>query len=114
VDTGAVVERVYKNPSEEDAMAAYVIVDVDVVDKTGYEAYKAAAPSSISAFGGRYVARGGRAETLEGTWKPARLVVLEFPSYEQAKAWWASESYEPAKRMRHATARTQMVVVEGT
>ena len=94
-------------------MAAYVIVDIGVIDRDRYEEYKAAAPRSIAEFGGRYLARGGRAETLEGAWTPSRIVILEFPSYEQARAWWNSETYAPAKRLRHATARTKMILVDG-
>jgi uncharacterized protein (DUF1330 family) len=94
-------------------VTAYVVVEVEVLDKERYETYKQLAPPSIAAYGGRYVARGGQVETLEGTWAPQRLVILEFPSLAQAKAWWRSTEYEQAKALRHATARTQMIAVEG-
>lgn len=94
-------------------MAAYVIVDVEVQSPEMYEEYKRMAPDSISAYGGRYLVRGGAVEILEGKWTPKRCVVLEFPSAEQAKAWWNSKDYAPAKAIRQSCAETQMVVVEG-
>ncbi|MEW5701563.1 MAG: DUF1330 domain-containing protein [Candidatus Zixiibacteriota bacterium] len=94
-------------------MAAYVIVDIDVTDPVRYEEYKKLAAPTVAAHGGRYVVRGGNVETLEGDWHPGRLVVLEFPTADQARAWWGSEAYRPAKQIRHATARTKMILVEG-
>jgi len=70
-------------------------------------------PPTLAAYGGRFVVRGGATETLEGDWSPQRLVIVEFPSVEQAKAWWASSEYAEAKALRQATARTQMLVVAG-
>lgn len=94
-------------------MAAYVIVDIDIHDPERYAVYRQMTPSSIAAYGGRFVVRGGAAETLEGTRAPGRIVVLEFESVERAKAWWASAEYAPAKALRQQTATTQMIVVEG-
>lgn len=94
-------------------MAAYVVVEVEVLDAERYEVYKRLAPPAIAAYGGRYLARGGECESLEGEWRPKRLVILEFPSVERAKEWWASEEYSEAKSLRHETARSRMVVVEG-
>ena len=94
-------------------MSAYVVVEIEVLDPERYETYKQLAPPSIAQYGGRYVARGGQLETLEGTWSPKRLVILEFPSVDQAKAWWNSAEYAQAKALRQAVARTQMIVVPG-
>ncbi len=94
-------------------MPAYVVVEVEVLDPKRYENYKGMVPPSLVQFGGRFLVRGGKVETLEGTWAPKRFVILEFPSAEQAKAWWASEEYAEAKALRQATARTQMIVTEG-
>ena len=94
-------------------MAAYVVVEVEVQDRERYESYKQMVPASLAAYGGRFIVRGGRAETLEGEWTPERIVILEFPTVEQAKAWWSSAEYAEAKGLRQATARTQMIVVEG-
>jgi uncharacterized protein (DUF1330 family) len=94
-------------------MSAYVVVEVEVLDKERFETYKQMVPPSIAAYGGRFLVRGGEVETLEGEWLPKRFVILEFPSVERAKAWWASEEYVQAKALRQACARTQMIVVEG-
>ena len=94
-------------------MSAYVVVEVEVLDAERYETYKRMVPPSLAAYGGRFIVRGGAAETLEGTWSPKRLVIVEFPSVARAKAWWDSPEYAEAKALRQATARTQMIVVEG-
>jgi uncharacterized protein (DUF1330 family) len=94
-------------------MAAYVVVEIEVLDKDRYENYKQMVPPTLAPYGGRFVVRGGAVETLEGDWSPQRFVLLEFPSVEQAKAWWASAEYAEAKALRQATARTQMIVVAG-
>ncbi|HEX8151021.1 MAG TPA: DUF1330 domain-containing protein [Pyrinomonadaceae bacterium] len=94
-------------------MAAYVVVEVEVRDKEMYENYKRMVPPTLAAYGGRFVVRGGEVETLEGDWSPGRVVIVEFPSVERAKAWWGSEEYAEAKALRQATARSRMIVVAG-
>lgn len=94
-------------------MSAYVIVDITVHDPSGYAEYKKLAPSAVAHYGGKYIARGGAVETLEGEWSPKRLVILEFPTVERAKQWLNSAEYSAARRLRHQTATTQMIVVEG-
>lgn len=94
-------------------MAAYVIVDIEIADPVLYEEYKRLAAPTVEAFGGRYIVRGGRTDTLEGGWHPDRLVVLEFPSLERAQAWWSSPEYGRARAVRNACARAEMVAVEG-
>lgn len=94
-------------------MTAYVIVDIDVTDPTVYEEYKKLAPPTVTAYGGKYLARGGRCETLEGEWTPKRLVILGFDNIDQAKLWLDSPEYQPIKRLRHQSARSNMIVVEG-
>jgi len=94
-------------------MPAYVVVNVEVHDQTRYEEYKTLAPSSIAAHGGRYLARGGSAEALEGEYQPRRFVILEFPTAERARTWWACEEYARAKALRQASATTDMILVEG-
>jgi len=95
-------------------MAAYVIVDIDIADPARYEDYKRLAAPTVAAHGGKYVARGGKVTVLEGDWQPGRMVVLEFPSAERAKAWWDSPDYRRAGAIRHECAKTRMVIVEGT
>ena len=94
-------------------MCAYVIVEIDIVDPAGYEEYKKLASATVEKYGGKYVVRGGAAETLEGDWNPKRIVVLQFDSMQRAKEWLNSEEYREPRKMRHRTARTRMVVVEG-
>lgn len=94
-------------------MSAYIIVEVDVKDPVKYEDYKKLTPSSIAAYGGRFIVRGGKAELIEGTQHPNRIVVLEFENSEKAKAWWNSPEYNEAKKLRHASAESRMILVEG-
>ncbi|PRY12784.1 uncharacterized protein (DUF1330 family) [Pontibacter ummariensis] len=94
-------------------MPAYVLVQIEVTDPATYEEYKKLTPGSLVPYEGRFVVRGGKTEALEGDWQPSRLVMLEFPSVERAKAWWNSPEYAKAKSMRQQAANTQMLVVEG-
>ena len=94
-------------------MAAYVIVEVETTDPEMMARYREATTPTVAAFDGRFIVRGGACETLEGDWEPQRIVVLEFPSVERARAWWSSEIYAEPKRMRQAAGRTRMVLVEG-
>jgi len=94
-------------------MSAYIIVEIDVQDPIGYEEYKKLAGPTVEARGGKYIVRGGRTEVLEGDWRPKRIVVLEFPSMEKAKEWLDCEEYREPRKMRHATAKTNMILVEG-
>jgi uncharacterized protein (DUF1330 family) len=94
-------------------MPAYIIVDVAITDPQEYEDYKKLTPASLAAYDGRFVVRGGAAETLEGDWQPGRIVVLEFPTAEQARKWWDSPEYAPAKAIRQRASRTGMILVEG-
>jgi len=79
-------------------MSAYIIVDIDIHDTAGLEEYRRQVPATIAKYGGRFIVRGGKFETLEGNWNPKRLVVLEFPSGEQAKRWYDSAEYRPLRR----------------
>jgi uncharacterized protein (DUF1330 family) len=95
-------------------MPAYVVVQIAVDDPAMYERYKQLAPASIAAHGGRYLVRGGQSEVLEGSWQPARLVVLEFPTAAGARAWWSSPEYAPAKAVRQQCAKAEMLLIEGS
>jgi uncharacterized protein (DUF1330 family) len=94
-------------------MPAYIIVEVDVTDPATYEDYKKLTPGSLQPFDGKFIVRGGAAELLEGEEQPQRIVVLEFPTMEKAKAWWSSEEYAPAKAIRQSASNTRMIAVEG-
>jgi uncharacterized protein (DUF1330 family) len=87
--------------------------EFSVTDPEGYEEYKRLAAPTVVTSGGRYLVRGGKAEVLAGDWEPKRIVVLLFDDVQQAKAWWGSEEYIPIKGIRHRTANSRMIVVEG-
>ncbi len=94
-------------------MPAYIIVDVTIHNAENYEGYKKLTPASVAAYDGKFIVRGGATEKLEGDWQPGRVVVLEFPTIERARQWWASEEYAPAKAIRQANAETKMILIEG-
>lgn len=94
-------------------MAAYVIVDVETSDPERYEEYKRMAQETVAQFGGRYVVRGGKMAIVEGEWRPTRLVLLEFESFDRAVEWWGSQEYAPAKALRQRLSRADIVIVDG-
>ena len=94
-------------------MSAYVVIEIIVNNPEGYEEYKRLAPTSIAAYGGKNIVRGGRAENLEGNWQPNRIVILEFESVKKARQWLDSEEYQEAKELRHNYATSNTIVVEG-
>jgi uncharacterized protein (DUF1330 family) len=94
-------------------MPAYVIVNVDTKHPQEYERYKEMAQETIAQYGGRYLVRGGKMEVLEGAWRPTRIVVVEFPSYEKAREWWHSAEYAPAKELRQQLSVTDLLIIDG-
>lgn len=94
-------------------MPAYLVVQITVKDPETYRRYITLAPPSIAHYGGKYLVRAGANETLEGSWRPTRFVMLEFPSMERAKAWWNSPEYAEAKALRQSCADTEMLLIEG-
>ena len=94
-------------------MAAYVIADVNVTDPKAYDEYRKMVPATIEKYGGRFLVRGGAFEVKEGGWNPSRVVVLEFPSMEQARKWYHSPEYAPALALRLKAANAKLILVEG-
>ncbi len=94
-------------------MAAYVIGEIEVTDPEVYGDYRKQVAATIEKYGGRFAARGGKAEALEGGWTPKRIVVLEFPSYDQALKWYRSPEYAPLIKLRQRASRGELIVVEG-
>jgi len=94
-------------------MPAYVIADIEVTDPVAFEDYRQRVPATIAAYGGRYLARGGKTEVLEGDWSPKRCVLLEFPSLAQFKAWWNSAEYQPLRELRERSTKSHLIVTEG-
>ncbi len=94
-------------------MPAYIVVDVDVHDPAAYEPYKRMALAAVTQYGGRYLARGGAVEVLEGDWSPKRFVIVEFPSMAQARAFYDSPEYAEARAIRQANATSKLFITEG-
>ena len=94
-------------------MSAYVIGEIEVTDAAVYEDYRKQVAATVQKYGGRFVVRGGWIEALEGGWSPRRLVVLEFPSMEQAQKWYRSSEYAPLIALRQSASRGKLVLVEG-
>ena len=94
-------------------MPAYVIADVTVTDPPAREAYRKQVPATLAKYGGRFLVRGGAHQTVEGDWKPARLVVIEFPSLADAQRWYDSEEYRGPKALRMRAGRTNVLIVDG-
>lgn len=92
---------------------AYILVQVDVTNSQQYGEYTKLSPGIIEKFGGRFVARGGRTETLEGTPAKGRIVIVEFPSFDRAQEFYKSAEYQAAKKVRDGAAAAQFVLVEG-
>src|SRR5687767_6077420 len=99
--------------SDGDAMAAYVIGEIEVTDPAAYEDYRKQVMAVVTKYGGRFIVRGGRVETLEGGWAPKRFVALEFPSMEQAQKFYRSPEYAPLIRLRQKASRGKLILVEG-
>lgn len=94
-------------------MPAYVIAELEVTDPAAFEEYRKGVPATIAAYGGRYIARGGALDALEGGWNPKRMVVLEFPSMDRARAWYSSDEYRPLMQLRQRAAKTRAILLEG-
>jgi uncharacterized protein (DUF1330 family) len=94
-------------------MSAYVIAEVNVTDPDQFAEYRKLVPPTIEKYGGRFVVRGGTVETKEGGWAPARMVVIEFPSMDQARKWYHSPEYAPALAMRLKCANAKLILAEG-
>jgi uncharacterized protein (DUF1330 family) len=94
-------------------MSAYVIANVKVTDPTRYAEYVKLTPPSVVPYGGRFLARGGRAENLEGSTEANRVVILEFDSYERARDWYESEGYRVAKALRQSASVSSLIIVDG-
>lgn len=95
-------------------MAAYIFANVDVHDHEGYREYTSQVPATLAPFQGRFVVRAGAHEVLEGEWSPDRIVLIEFPSMELARAWYASPEYQAILPIRHRNSRTSfLALIEG-
>jgi uncharacterized protein (DUF1330 family) len=94
-------------------MAAYLIADVTVKNPDAYAEYRKQVLPTITKHGGRFLVRGGAHETLEGDWRPGRVVVIEFPDMAAAKAWYRSTEYAPLAKLRQSASSGRVILVEG-
>jgi uncharacterized protein (DUF1330 family) len=96
------------------SMSAYVISEVQVLDESLADRYRALAQAAIARYGGHYLVRGASPEVVEGDW-PAeqRVVVVEFPTMEAARQWYGSPEYAEALAVRGAALARRLLFVEG-
>jgi uncharacterized protein (DUF1330 family) len=94
-------------------MAAYLMGEIEVTDPATYEEYRKQVLAVVTKYGGRFIVRGGKVETLEGGWSPKRVVALEFPSMEQARSFYRSPEYAPLIALRQKASRGKLILVEG-
>ena len=94
-------------------MPAYFVAEVEVTNPSGYEPYRALAAASIAQYGGRFVARGGKSELIEGSPEPQRVVIIEFTDVAAAKRWYNSPEYQRALPIRLANSKARAFIVEG-
>jgi uncharacterized protein (DUF1330 family) len=108
---GVVAGRVWG--AQDAAKKAYVIGQIDVTNAQQYGEYAKQSPDIIAKYGGRFLARAGRTVTLDGPAARSRVVIIEYPSFERAQAWFNSPEYQKIKKMREGAADAQFIVVEG-
>ena len=94
-------------------MAAYIIVEIETTDEALMAEYRKHTPDAIARFGGKFIVRGGKTRTLEGGWTPSRIVVLEFPDYAKAEAFYDGEHYKPILAMRLKAGKSKAILVDG-
>ena len=94
-------------------MAAYVISELEVRDPVAIETYRTIAAKSIAQYGGRYLVRGGAADIAEGGPPPSNIIVVEFPSMERLREWYASPEYAEALKIRQTALDRRLIFVEG-
>jgi uncharacterized protein (DUF1330 family) len=99
--------------STEEQMTAYVIANVDVHDVLAYEAYRSRTLETIEAHGGRFIARGGDIDVLEGNPTVHRIVIIEFADRETARGWYESPEYQAIIPLRTSTSDGALFIVDG-
>lgn len=95
-------------------MSAYLVVDTDLFDPEHYEQYKLQAKPIVEQFGGEYLARGGNMDFKEtDLWRPKRMVLVRFPSVEQARRFYDSEQYQAVLPISQRSAKRTVIILEG-
>jgi uncharacterized protein (DUF1330 family) len=98
---------------EEKRMAAYVISDVEFLDRALVENYRTLAQAAIAKYGGRYLVRGGTIEPVEGDWAPSNVIIVEFPTMARAREWYRSAEYAGALEISRRALRRRLIFVDG-
>lgn len=94
-------------------MTAYVVAEIDVTDHATYDTYRPRVPPTLEKYGGKFAARGGRIELLEGGPEPKRVVIIEFADAAAARRWYESPEYQEALKIRHASSTGRVFIIEG-
>ena len=94
-------------------MPAYLVSDLTVRNAEAFETYGTCAAKAIAQYGGRYLVRGGDIQTLEGQWKPRSRVIVEFPSVEEARAWYKSPEYATALEVHDIALERNLILADG-
>lgn len=94
-------------------MPAYLISDVTIKNTEAFQTYRARAAVSIAQYGGHYLVRGGRSKSLEGNWTPDIIIIVEFPDFERAQAWYQSSEYAFALEVRDEALSRNLILIDG-
>lgn len=94
-------------------MSTYLISEIEISDPVMYEEYRKLVPPSLEKFGAKFIVRGGKCETMEGDWRPKRLVLCEYESNQRAWDWYNSPEYAKAKEVRQKSSTARIIFVEG-
>lgn len=94
-------------------MAGYIIADIEITDPEEYRSYAQQTQATVDKYGGKFLVRGGQLETIEGDWQANRVVIIEFPSVEQAKVWYNSPEYTAIAGIRQHSTVSRIILVQG-
>ena len=94
-------------------MPAYMIADINIINAERYEEYRAAVRDAVQKHGGTYLVRAGGVKVLEGTWNPARMVIVQFPSMADAERFYKCADFLAARALRQNAAMVNMILTEG-
>jgi len=94
-------------------MSGYLIAQINVINNKPYEEYKKQTAPILKKYGGEFLVRGGKSENVLGNWGFERTVVIKFPTYENAKAWYNSDEYKPVKKIREDNSKGNIIIIEG-
>jgi uncharacterized protein (DUF1330 family) len=94
-------------------MKAYLVLGLSVNEISGFRKYIAEIPAFIAKHSGRYIVQGAQPTTIEGDWKPERMVIIEFPKRKKAEAFLSDPEIQDLFKVRHDTTTSRLVLVDG-